>query len=152
MNRKVLFSIASVAAAVEAMVLVTATARGAGASLPAAAIFPYTGSNQSYTVPVGVCGVRIQVEGAAGGGSGGNGGSGGTGSAEIAVQPNDVLTVVIGGRGTFPAGGFGGGGGGGDTATHRRWWRRSGLCLQWDIRARRRWSSGQSGECRRPSH
>jgi len=118
MNAKVRYSIASVAAAVEAMALVTATAHGAGASLPAAATFPYTGSDQTYTVPAGVCGVRIQVEGAAGGGfQGSAGGHGGTGSAEISVQPNDVLTVVVGGRGSgrdengtwFP-GGFGGGG------------------------------------------
>jgi len=120
MNAKVRYSIASVAAAVEAMILVTATARGAGASLPVAATFPYTGSNQQYTVPAGVCGVRIQVEGAAGGGNyfAQAGGHGGTGSAEFVVQPNDVLTVVVGGRGSYTPdfnntwfpGGFGGGG------------------------------------------
>jgi hypothetical protein len=120
MNAKVRYSIASVAAAVEAMILVTVTARGAGASLPAAATFPYTGSNQQYTVPAGVCGVRIQVEGAAGGSNyyAEPGGHGGTGSGEFVVQPNDVLTVVVGGRGSYTPdynqtwfpGGFGGGG------------------------------------------
>lgn len=121
MNSKVRYSLASVAAAVEAMVLVTATARGAGATLPPAAAFPFAGSDQTYTVPTGVCGVRIEVEGAAGGSNyplfvGGHGGSG---SAEFAVLPGDVLTITVGGLGSHrtspqnPAwitGGFGGGG------------------------------------------
>ena len=121
MNAKVRYSIASVAAAVEAMLLVTATARTAGAALPSVEAFAYTGSNQIYTVPAGVCGVRIEVEGAAGGINyyGNAGGHGGIGSAEFAVSPGDVLTVTVGGVGSHRVssndaswvnGGFGGGG------------------------------------------
>ncbi len=40
---------------------------GAGAALPAATDFSYTGSAQTYVVPAGVCAVQIVAAGAQGG-------------------------------------------------------------------------------------
>ena len=121
MNPRVRYTVAAVAAAVEALALVTATSRTAGATLPSATSFPFTGANQTFTVPAGVCGVRIEVEGAAGGNDyyGTPGGHGGSGVGEFTVTPGDVLTVTVGGIGshrvsmydqTVITGGFGGGG------------------------------------------
>ncbi|MBS1647021.1 MAG: SprB repeat-containing protein, partial [Bacteroidetes bacterium] len=83
--------------------------------------FNYTGANQSFTIPSGVCSVTVQAWGGGGGGGGtdtqaGNAGGGGAyASSVIAVTPGQVLTIVVGGGG---AGGYGclgsapGGGGG----------------------------------------
>lgn len=121
MAARLRLTIASVAAAVEAMALVAATSRTAGAVLPPPVDFAHTGADQTYTVPAGVCGVRIRVEGAAGGINyySNPGGHGGSGSGDFAVLPGEVLTVTVGGLGshrvssqdpTWITGGFGGGG------------------------------------------
>ena len=86
--------------------------------------FNYTGSTQTYTVPVGYTSINVILRGGGGGGggaingyTGGNGGSGGYVSGTLAVTPGQVLTLYVAGGGggetTGPtvAGGFGGGGG-----------------------------------------
>jgi hypothetical protein len=101
-----------------------------GAAQAAADAFGYTGSEQFYTVPAGVHGLLITATGG-GGGSGGSvstadylrGGRGGPGavvSADVTVNPGDVLGVEPGGQGDSgdsdsKGGGAGGpdGGGGG---------------------------------------
>ncbi|MFT5777624.1 MAG: hypothetical protein ACI837_000572 [Crocinitomicaceae bacterium] len=76
--------------------------------------FNYTGSIQTYTVPVGVSSINIDVSGAEGGGSGGGLGAQMTG--DFAVIPGEVLTIVVGQQGQLQIGGnsqnsSGGGGG-----------------------------------------
>ena len=89
--------------------------------------FAYTGSFQSWTVPSGVTIASFQVVGASGGGGGA--GRGGFAKGDISVTPGEVLTMVVGGRGSanglagFNGGGSGGGadaGGGGGASDVRR--------------------------------
>ena len=91
---------------------------------PTATVFAYTGSAQSFKVPLGITRVTIKAAGAQGGysdGSGGlGGGLGGSVTATIPVTPGqEVLTVLVGGIGNNPyepygpGGGFNGGGSGG---------------------------------------
>jgi hypothetical protein len=99
--------------------------------------FSFTGSEQSYVVPVGVQLIHVVAIGAKGGkgaGAGGPGGSGAKVEADLAVQPGEQLFVEVGGKGDdgtlngHPAGGFNGGGsstaempgGGGGGATDLR--------------------------------
>ena len=72
----------------------------------------------TYAVPAGITRLRVQARGAGGSSSPGRpGGLGGTATAELAVVPGQVLTLVVGGRGSVAnngygaAGGYGGGGG-----------------------------------------
>ncbi|MFS8130858.1 MAG: beta strand repeat-containing protein [Candidatus Dojkabacteria bacterium] len=65
-----------------------------------------TGTDQSYTVPAGVTSIRVKMWGAGGGGAGigswnfgYSGGGGGYTTADVAVTPGDVLTVVVGAGG-----------------------------------------------------
>ena len=83
--------------------------------------FEFTGAPQAYSVPPGLCRVRIEVVGAAGG-EGGTAGSPGFGARAIAtfrVTPGERLAVHAGGRGgravgAVPGrGGWNGGGAGG---------------------------------------
>lgn len=81
-------------------------------------IFDFTGSDQSFTVPIGVTHVTVKSWGAGGGGgiaAGGSGGAGGYAQGTIPVNPGDVLTIIVGGAGvnksTVPT--YGGGGAGG---------------------------------------
>lgn len=88
-------------------------------------IFTYTGSEQTYAVPVGVCQVTVDAYGGQGGSGAGFpitaiGGLGGHTTATIDVTPGETLYIYIGGQGGNGAagtvsgpGGFGGGGGGG---------------------------------------
>jgi hypothetical protein len=66
-----------------------------------------TPGTYSWTVPGGVEEVDVIVLGSQGGGYGGRGASV---SARLAVAGGQQLTVVVGGRGTRSAGGYGGGG------------------------------------------
>lgn len=77
------------------------------------------GSVQSFTVPAGICTVTVDVYGAQGGSGSatiGPGGLGGRATATIAVTPDEVLEVRVGGQGltggTAGSGGFNGGNGG----------------------------------------
>jgi hypothetical protein len=73
----------------------------------------YTGSPQSFVVPVGVTQVRISITGASGGiatGSANDAGGGATVYTYIDVVPGDVFRILIGQKGTngdFEAGGGG---------------------------------------------
>lgn len=85
--------------------------------------FEFTGSPQEYVVPSGICRIRIDAVGAAGGGQGGTSGVPGAGAratATLVVQPGETLRVRVGGWGgdaegpTPGAGGWNGGGAGGE--------------------------------------
>ena len=78
--------------------------------------FNYTGAVQTYTVPAGVFSVNISAAGAQGGGEGAGGGLGAIMTADFAVTPGEVLTIVVGQQGQLQIGGnfqnsSGGGGG-----------------------------------------
>ncbi|MBL0018552.1 MAG: HYR domain-containing protein [Bacteroidetes bacterium] len=79
--------------------------------------FNFTGTVQSYTVPVGATSVTIDARGAQGGGSfGGAGGLGARMTGTFATTPGEVLSVVVGQQGLLQVGGqvqnsSGGGGG-----------------------------------------
>jgi len=70
------------------------------------------GAVQTWTVPAGICNVRIQASGAQGGGA--NGGLGATVIGEFAVTPGEVLSIIVGQQGgvTSQASNFCAGGGG----------------------------------------
>lgn len=93
--------------------------------------FTYTGSAQSFVVPLGVTSIRVKIWGAGGGGSfrlnqySYGGGSGGYAECLLDVVPGETLNVVVGGGGsvrsattrfstvagvTRVSGGYGGGG------------------------------------------
>ena len=83
--------------------------------------FEFTGSPQTYVVPAGICRLRVDIVGAAGG-PGGTAGSPGAGAAAVTtlrVTPGEALRVAVGGWGgeavgpTPGAGGWNGGGDGG---------------------------------------
>jgi hypothetical protein len=71
------------------------------------ASFVYTGSVQTYTVPLGVGSITMQISGAGGGGGGADeggagaaGGNGATVSGTLLVQGGSVLYIYVGGGGT----------------------------------------------------
>jgi hypothetical protein len=85
------------------------------------AVFSYTGSIQTYTVPAGKTSATIYIWGAAGGGDpyGNSGGAGAFITGIMPVTPGTTYYIVVGGGGRglfdYPAlyvnpGGFGGGG------------------------------------------
>ncbi len=93
---------------------------------PGSQTFSYTGSPQSFTVPACITSIQVDVRGAQGG-NGGNGqycsntvlgGNGGRVQATLAVSPGQVLSVIVGQKGsngqsfcgpcTGGAGGYGG--------------------------------------------
>lgn len=105
---------------------VVALAGASAADPPASATFAYTGTEQTYVVPVGVTSVQVTAIGAAGDeGTGSGAASGGFGARVVAVvpvSPGQQLYVevgaggVLGSRGGYFAGGSasdGGGWGGG---------------------------------------
>jgi uncharacterized repeat protein (TIGR01451 family) len=70
------------------------------------AVFNYTGTVQSYTLPPGATGIKIQAAGAGGGGAGadangpgGPGGSGATVSGVYSAASGTALNVYVGGGG-----------------------------------------------------
>ncbi len=77
--------------------------------------FNYTGSMQTYTVPVGTTLIRIDAQGAQGGSitiaCAATGGLGARMVGDVAVTPGEVLSVLVGGQG-LTQGEDGGGGGG----------------------------------------
>ena len=76
--------------------------------------FNYTGSLQTFTVPAGVTSVTIDAYGAEGGTSTSGGYVGGLGArskGDIAVTPGQVLSILVGQRGSDGTCGSGGGGG-----------------------------------------
>jgi hypothetical protein len=73
--------------------------------------FTHTGAAQSWTVPVGVSQVTVELLG--GQGHGANGVSGGKGArvvVTLGVTPGEVLGIYVGGQGSGQTGGFNGGG------------------------------------------
>jgi gliding motility-associated-like protein len=66
-------------------------------------IFNYTGTNQTFVVPIGVTCINVQAWGAGGGGGGGdtyggsNGGGGAYSVSTLTVIPGTSLTIIVGG-------------------------------------------------------
>ncbi len=87
----------------------------------------FTGSMQTFTVPVGVTSLLVDASGGRGGGISGaytyqsNGGGGGRVSAVFAVTPGHTLNVYVGGAGNGDDG-TGGYGGGGNDYGFISWW------------------------------
>ncbi|MGI5170358.1 hypothetical protein ACQEU3_39010 [Spirillospora sp. CA-253888] len=112
--------------------LVASCASGVSwATAPVTIDFDYIGRPEAFTVPAGVCQVRVRAFGAAGGDPlyGSPGGKGGEVSAVLKVSAGQVLTVNVGGAGSGgdstqnpvePAhGGYGGGGNAGAYSADR---------------------------------
>lgn len=85
--------------------------------------FTYTGSMQTFVVPMGVTSINVAAWGAQGGGIGTvQGGLGGTTTGQVPVTPGETIYVFVGGAGTPGSGqacgmvgGFNGGGPTGQT-------------------------------------
>ena len=84
--------------------------------------FNYTGTVQTYTVPTGVYGISVDMQGATGGleyysGGGGDftsyGGGGGRIQANVIVTPGQIIYIYVGKAGTNDSTGYIGSGGGG---------------------------------------
>lgn len=85
---------------------------------PTVLTYNYTGAVQTFTVPACVTSVTINAKGAQGGIVTGyspfpQGGMGATMQGDFAVNPGDVLTIVVGQRGMTDPSSSGGGGGSG---------------------------------------
>lgn len=85
---------------------------------PVTNTFNYNGSTQTFTVPPCVTSITINAKGAQGGAVTGyspfpQGGLGATMQGDFAVNPGDVLTIIVGGRGLSDPSSSGGGGGSG---------------------------------------
>jgi len=90
----------------------------AAGAQPTTVAFNYTGAVQTFTVPPCVTTVTIEAKGAQGGAVTGQapfpqGGLGATMQGDFAVNPGDVLTIIVGGRGNSDPSSSGGGGGSG---------------------------------------
>jgi hypothetical protein len=87
-------------------------------SFTTAAVFSYTGANQTFVVPGGIRYIAVYMWGAGGGGINGNGGltTGGAGAmvqGVLQVSPLQSLTIIVGQGGNVSFGNpFGGGGAG----------------------------------------
>lgn len=88
---------------------------GAFAGANGQVIFNYTGSVQTYTVPVGVTSLNIDVMGGDGYGPEGRGGRV---QCDLPVTPGEVLNIYVGGEGTDNSGGYNGGGNAGANANY----------------------------------
>jgi len=62
-------------------------------------IFSYTGSNQFWDIPAGICEIHVKLWGAAGGGP--SAGAGGYTEAVIPVQAGEKLTIIVGEGGKY---------------------------------------------------
>lgn len=78
----------------------------------------YTGGQQTWTVPQGITSATFAAYGAKGGTWGASGGNGGSAVATIAVIPQDLYTIVVGGAGAVGGAGYNGGGADGGGAFH----------------------------------
>ena len=93
-----------------------------GESSRVATELEYSGVPQDYVVPPGICRLRVEVVGAAGGpgGTAGTPGAGARAIANVGVIPGEILSIRVGGWGgeavgqTPGAGGWNGGGDGGN--------------------------------------
>jgi uncharacterized repeat protein (TIGR01451 family) len=79
---------------------------GTQATLAQTTTFNFTGSLQTYLVPIGAVAIQVQVDGAGGGGGGadanGIGGNGGAGASVIGTYPvtsGSLLNIYVGGGG-----------------------------------------------------
>jgi len=74
--------------------------------------YDYTGSPDTWVVPVGVTSIQIECYGAQGseglGAAGGAGGLGGYSSGELTVTEGEVLNIFVGGQDGYNGGGDGG--------------------------------------------
>ncbi len=85
------------------------------ASSAGSQVFSFTGSMQTFTVPLGITTLSIAASGAQGG-VGTNSvvsGKGARTAATLTVTPGQILNIYVGGQGTVVAGGYNGGGNGG---------------------------------------
>jgi outer membrane protein OmpA-like peptidoglycan-associated protein len=102
------------------LVLLIAALGGAQVASATTVVFGSTGTEQTFTVPVGVTSVHVVAVGGRGGAAndaaGGIGGFGATATADLAVASGNVLYVEVAGNGTTGGmGGFNGGAPGGAT-------------------------------------
>ena len=74
--------------------------------------YDYTGTTDTYIVPVGVFEIRIECYGAEGvaglGAAGGDGGLGGYAVGDLSVTPGETYTIYVGGQDGFNGGVIGG--------------------------------------------
>lgn len=75
--------------------------------------FPYTGGQQTFTVPSSMNSLTVTACGASGYNGYGNGGAGGCITCPLTVTPLATLYVYVGGSGGSTGGGYNGGGSGG---------------------------------------
>lgn len=126
--RRILAVASSLALATLGLVAVNAPAQAVTQT------YNFTGGPQIYVVPDAVTSVTVSLQGAQGGSptSGGTGGKGATVSATIAVNPGEVLMLMVGGNGTsnggWNGGGRGAGTGGGATDIRRPAFSTSSSC------------------------
>jgi len=84
-------------------------------SATAQTTFNYTGSLQTYTVPVGVTSIHVDAQGAQGGSitiaCPATGGLGARMQGDVTVTPGEVITILVGGQGQSNGEDAGGGGG-----------------------------------------
>lgn len=73
-------------------------------------VFEFTGAAKTWTVPAGVTSLRVDAQGAEGGGK--QAGKGGRVQCLLTVKPGDKLTMHVGGQATGENGGYNGGGAG----------------------------------------
>jgi hypothetical protein len=119
------FGAAALLAGAVTLVGLLAAPAADGAACPAGVCtetFQFSGHVETFTVPPGVTSLTATLDGAAGGEvfqGAGDGKKGGETTATVAVQPGEVLSIVVGQRGApnaTPAaltGSYGGGGAGG---------------------------------------
>lgn len=94
------------------LVVLVATLAVAAPAGAATRSFPYTGGNQSWTVPAGVTQATFDLYGAQGSTDCPDTGKGARVRGTIAVTPGETLRVRVGGQGGFNGGGTAGAGGG----------------------------------------
>src|ERR687888_2180485 len=97
--------------------------QSAASAAPTTQKFNFTGAEQTFTVPAGVTSMHVVAIGGKGGSGEANrrpGGFGAAVSADVAVTPGQVLSVMVGGNGgdapgtgAAGSGGFNNGGAGG---------------------------------------
>lgn len=112
--------------AIVTLLLTSVVAAMQAPATASAQTFTYTGGPQIYVVPDAVTSITVTLNGAQGGTptSGGTGGLGARVAATLAVNPGEVLMIMVGGNGTtnggWNGGGRGAGTGGGATDIRRQ--------------------------------